>query len=336
MTQSFTENYLELDEVMADGYGIVSRKVLRADFISTKAKALYSYLCSFAGSGDTAFPSTDVMRKELQLSKDTFYGARSELEAFGIIEINTFNTRNGRKTIYKLVSNAHITDDAKALVEHKMTAKTNKVNNLPNSTDPRKTSRRGAASKKTTKATPAPKAVICDTPVGYDALEKTSLKKVHSHELKETIDAYNAAVKRGYTPKEIIEAYQLYVDRYRQEHPSTIRYAKRLKNYLNDSDGLLFDAGKPRSVKHAVIKRSPEVIAADAREKAEAEARIELESNDEEFRALNQEFIELSRTIIRSKGEETKEVKAAKARMEEIQALSRQKIDRFIEDKTRA
>lgn len=317
------ENYLELDEVMADGYGIVSRKVMRADFISTKAKALYSYLCSFAGSGDTAFPSTETMRRELQLAKDTFYSARKELQSFGIIEVKTFRTRNGAKTIYKLVSNAHITDDASALVDAKTQAKANKVNNLPNSTDSRK-----STSKAKTKET---KEVICDTPEGFKRLEKLSLKKVHASEYQETIDAYNDAVLRGYTPKEIEDAYSLYVERYKNEHPETIRYSKRLKNYLSDSDGLLFDAGKPRCCKHSIIKRTPETIEADKRRKAEEEARIALETSDAEFQEHSLELIQLARESIKKDITEERSIEI-KSRMAELSKINKKKVDRYIEE----
>lgn len=340
-TNTYTENYLELDEVMADGYGIVSRKVMRADFISTKAKALYSYLCSFAGSGDTAFPSTDTMRKELQLAKDTFYNARKELQAFGIIEVNTFRTRNGAKTIYKLVSNAHITDDAAALVEDKQTAKSNKINNLPNSTDPRRASASEKPVNETTvkvstgKAETEPKAVIYDTPEGFDHLEKKSLKKVRSDELAETIDAYNNAVQRGYTPKEIDDAYTLYVERYRQEHPDTIRYAKRLKNYLTDSNGLLFDAGKPRLRRNAVIKKSPEAISDEEKAKAEEQARIALETSDPEFQMLSMELIELARVVLKYDSASA-EYKQTKSRMDEICQINQKKVDEYIEKQSRA
>lgn len=338
MTNTYTENYLELDEVMADGYGIVSRKVMRADFISTKAKALYSYLCSFAGSGDTAFPSTDTMRHELQLAKDTFYSARKELQAFGIIEVNTFRTRNGAKTIYKLVSNAHITDDASALVEEKQQAKANKINNLPNSNDPRKaasTNSDSNASAKTRSNDEEPKAVIIDTPEGFDRLEKKSLKKIRSDELAETIEAYNDAVQRGYTPKEIDDAYALYVERYRQEHPDTIRFAKRLKNYLTDSNGLLFDAGKPLSRRNAVIKKSPEVIANSEKAKAEEQARIALETTDPEYQQLSMELIDLARDALKYDSA-TPEYEQTKSRMDEICRINQQKVDAYIEEQSRA
>lgn len=321
MKQHADENYLELDEVMADGYGIVSRKVMRADFISPKAKTLYAYLCSFAGSGDTAFPSTDTIRQELQLAKDTFYKTRKELEAFGIIEVNTYRTRDGAKTIYRLLTNAKITPDAKALVDASQNARKAKVNNLPNSTD----------SKKKTSSNEKDSILIRDTPQGFKSLEEKSLKRVHADELEETIEAYNKAIHLGYTPKEIEKAYESYCERYRREHPETIRYAKRLKNYLLDSDGLAFDAGRPSSIKQAIIKQSPETLAKMKREKAEEIARVELEKSDEEYIALSKELIDLATEKFKCAPLTDKERNSQiEQRMKEIERLMQLKVSQYI------
>ena len=89
--------------IYREGYGIVAKVVMRDKTLSPEAKAIYSYICSFAGSGSTAFPGADLMMHELNLGKNRFYKFRKELEENGYITI--IKQRNGNrreKNIYML------------------------------------------------------------------------------------------------------------------------------------------------------------------------------------------------------------------------------------------
>ncbi|WRN75135.1 hypothetical protein UM590_04250 [Staphylococcus aureus] len=44
------------------GYGLVFKRVMKDTTISIEAKALYSYLSSYAGVDETAFPSVDLIK----------------------------------------------------------------------------------------------------------------------------------------------------------------------------------------------------------------------------------------------------------------------------------
>jgi len=61
----------ELDRRFNDGYGIIFRSVMRDTSLSIGAKAVYAYLCTFAGNKKTAFPSRKLMCHELGINKDT-------------------------------------------------------------------------------------------------------------------------------------------------------------------------------------------------------------------------------------------------------------------------
>lgn len=54
------------------GYGIVWQCIMRDKRLTPEAKAIYAYLCSFAGSGLSCFPSVDLMCKELRMSEERF------------------------------------------------------------------------------------------------------------------------------------------------------------------------------------------------------------------------------------------------------------------------
>ena len=78
---------------------------MRSKGLSIEAKALYGYLSSFAGAGDTAFPSTSRILEELDISKNRFYKIRKELVSWGFISIETTATSAGLRTVYTLPQN---------------------------------------------------------------------------------------------------------------------------------------------------------------------------------------------------------------------------------------
>lgn len=85
------------------GYGLVSRKIMRDPELSAEAKAIYSYLCSFAGSGNSCYPGIELMIAELHIGKDRFYKNMALLIRAGIVK--KFRTRNGSRwgrTVYTI------------------------------------------------------------------------------------------------------------------------------------------------------------------------------------------------------------------------------------------
>lgn len=88
------------------GYGIVYRQIMRNKNLTVEAKAIYAYLCSFAGSGTECYPGVDLMAIELCMSKDRLYKHLNILVNAGIIEKS--QSRNGNrwgKTVYKICHN---------------------------------------------------------------------------------------------------------------------------------------------------------------------------------------------------------------------------------------
>ena len=94
-TEIDERNLLRLDALLSHGYGLSPQLVMRSKGLSIEAKALYGYLSSFAGAGDTAFPSTSRILEELDISKNRFYKIRKELVSWGFISIETTATSAG-------------------------------------------------------------------------------------------------------------------------------------------------------------------------------------------------------------------------------------------------
>ena len=104
-TEIDERNLLPLDALLSHGYGLSPQLVMRSKGLSIEAKALYGYLSSFAGAGDTAFPSTSRILEELDISKNRFYKIRKELVSWGFISIETTATSAGLRTVYTLPQN---------------------------------------------------------------------------------------------------------------------------------------------------------------------------------------------------------------------------------------
>lgn len=310
------ENYLELDEVMADGYGIVSRKVMRAEFITNNAKALYSYLCSFAGSGSTAFPSTETIKRELRFCKDAFYAARRELASYGIIEIETRRTRKGARTIYHLCTSAHIAEDAKEVHASVEAARSWKAAKAAKARAKSAKAPRDDAPEPIAAPGPEDEQDARELPQGFSELASMSLKKIRRAEYAQTIDAYRDALRAGYAPEAICKAYVRYVKRYRREHPETIRYAKHLLAYLTEPAGLAFDAPKPTRSDPAPTPKSQEQLEAERAERARAEAEATLAETDPRYQALSKRRMDLLGEAVRcgsNRDQEAYEQKMAEA-----------------------
>lgn len=75
------------NSIYTAGYGIVAKKVMRDKRLSPESKAIYGYICSFAGRGDSSFPGADLMMAELKMSEKRFYKHRKLLVDYGYIEI---------------------------------------------------------------------------------------------------------------------------------------------------------------------------------------------------------------------------------------------------------
>lgn len=88
------------------GYGVVMRSVMRDPSLSPEAKAIYAYLCSFAGDGSTAFPAVDLMLEELAMGKPRFYKHRKMLEDAGLLKVEKGRRAGSRyeHNVYRIPS----------------------------------------------------------------------------------------------------------------------------------------------------------------------------------------------------------------------------------------
>jgi predicted transcriptional regulator len=70
------------------GFGTISRNVMEDKKLTIEAKAIYCYLCVFAGNNDTCFPTVNTICNDLNISPKRFYKNINSLVESGIIKKN--------------------------------------------------------------------------------------------------------------------------------------------------------------------------------------------------------------------------------------------------------
>ncbi|ALV21033.1 DnaD domain protein [Carnobacterium antarcticum] len=78
---------LKLEGVMSKGYGIIPKLVMMDKDLSIEAKAIYSYIASYAGNGVSAFPSIKKICYDLQINEKRFSRHKKVLLEKGYIEV---------------------------------------------------------------------------------------------------------------------------------------------------------------------------------------------------------------------------------------------------------
>ena len=100
---------LKLEGVLSMGYGIIPKLVMKDACLTIEAKAIYSYLCSYAGGGDTAFPSVELICNDLGISQNRYLKHRKHLIEKGYITIKRERKEKGwSNNIYTISHAVHI------------------------------------------------------------------------------------------------------------------------------------------------------------------------------------------------------------------------------------
>lgn len=94
---------IRYEGVDCKGFGIITKLVMTDTDITIGSKALYSYLCSYAGSDNAAFPKRDKILHDLNMCKTAYYKHLQLLLDTGYIRIERGNTYPFRNT-YIIVS----------------------------------------------------------------------------------------------------------------------------------------------------------------------------------------------------------------------------------------
>ena len=92
---------------MSQGFGLSPKIVMRDQRLTIEAKAIYSYIVSFAGGGNQSFPGRDMMVEELGISVKRYYKHLQLLIDCDYLRIEREKGENGMfgRNIYTIVAN---------------------------------------------------------------------------------------------------------------------------------------------------------------------------------------------------------------------------------------
>lgn len=100
-------------KITESGYGYISQEVMRDKSLSRNAKAVYAYLCGFAGKDGACYPSRELMSDELDVSKQTLTLYLRELTDRNYISLYNDGRDEGRFTRDKfIITHLHSDEDA--------------------------------------------------------------------------------------------------------------------------------------------------------------------------------------------------------------------------------
>lgn len=122
------ENILEVQGINAKGFGTIAKMVMLDQRLSIESKAIYSYFCSYAGNGSSAFPSVSKIIHDLNISKTRYYKHFEPLKELGYIQVRPNKTQENKFTnnIYTLVFNPKKVESEKPCPSFEDTGKTKK------------------------------------------------------------------------------------------------------------------------------------------------------------------------------------------------------------------
>ena len=77
-------------------FGVLPKMPMKDNRLSIQSKAIYAYLCAYAGNDGQSFPSTKLMEYELGISKNTLFKYLKELRLSGYVTVEKVKTNNNQ------------------------------------------------------------------------------------------------------------------------------------------------------------------------------------------------------------------------------------------------
>lgn len=98
---------LKNEGVMHRGFGLLPKFAMCDHSLPLTAKAIYAYLCSLSGNGETAFPGRDTILSRLGIGKKCYYNHMNTLKEQGYISVERAPSVHGQfaHNIYYIKSN---------------------------------------------------------------------------------------------------------------------------------------------------------------------------------------------------------------------------------------
>lgn len=95
MTQ-IDSDILKVSGINSKGYGIFPKMVAKDRRLTIEAKSIYAYFCSYAGSGNSAFPQVKTIWYDLSIGDERYYKHFNLLVESGYISVERVRADGGR------------------------------------------------------------------------------------------------------------------------------------------------------------------------------------------------------------------------------------------------
>lgn len=105
------------------GFGIIPKLVMTDTTLSAESKAIYAYIVSFAGAGETAYPGQKKIMSDLGISVNTYYKHYDPLISHGYLRVSQEIKGMGRgkcfgNNVYTIVTDLGDTGDSHEIVTY--------------------------------------------------------------------------------------------------------------------------------------------------------------------------------------------------------------------------
>ena len=221
-----SEDKIKLQGIMSEGYGVIPKKVMKDKDLTIEAKAIYAFMASFSGNGNTSYPSVEYITDFLDISRHRFNRHRKLLEEKGYISVSQERKKGSKFThnVYTLefIPQVQFTTSEKRTSEKRTsendTTNNNTINNntINNNTDniDHQPSDDGQSSSER-----------------FEVLWKEYPRKEGK---KKAFASYKRALKNGVTDEEIMEGLEKY-NQYIKKEKTDRKYIAHGSTWFNEN-----------------------------------------------------------------------------------------------------
>lgn len=102
-----TEQKIKLSGIMAEGYGVIPKALMRSKEIGVYEKTILAYMLSYTGGGSECFPSYNTMLEDLGISRDRLAKSLKILQEKNYINVRKTQSKYDKiykqRNIYELI-----------------------------------------------------------------------------------------------------------------------------------------------------------------------------------------------------------------------------------------
>ncbi|MDT2808356.1 conserved phage C-terminal domain-containing protein [Vagococcus lutrae] len=240
-----SQNFLATSELFSKGYGFIPKVVMIDTDLTVEAKAIYGYLASYSGAGMSSYPSTKLMLKHLNMSRDRYFKHRKQLIEKGYITIKK-ERKNGDFCNNIYILNSEPTACTRNTTTQNATTQNTTTNSISsNSNSNNSNSENNLLSGKAEPRIPF-KEIVDNKKENISKIVVTYLNdkadKNFSYKSKATQSHINARVEEGRTVDDFKAVIDLKVEQWKHDEkmnnylrPTTLFAPTNFENYVNEA-----------------------------------------------------------------------------------------------------